>query len=132
MKHLYYIFSVLIIILAGCAKDDPQTSTELATSWKETDYFASIGSNTPSWQKTETGKEEIIQFKPNNEFSSSQRINLNRYIMQPIDAASANLRLYKEGGTDTLHWIINNITPNTMEISFGNCIEGCGKRFVRL
>jgi hypothetical protein len=129
MKHLFYIL-FLLIILVGCIKDDRQASDE-TTVWKETDYFFSAG-GAPTWHKTENSKEEVIQFKTNNVFSSSERTNLNRYIMQPIDAASANLKLYEEGKTDTIHWTIYNITQNTMEAGFFGCIEGCGKRFVRL
>ena len=127
MKQLFYIF-LLLVLFTGCIKDHPQ---EVSTVWKETDHFFSTGS-TPAWHKTEIGKEEIIQFKTNNEFSSSERANLNRYLMQSIDASSAKLKIYEQGKTDTIYWTIYNITPNTMEASFEGCIEGCGKRFTRL
>jgi hypothetical protein len=117
--------------MVSCTKDDPQQPTELTTSWKETDNFTNSG-GTPEWHKTDAGREEIIQFKENNNFSSSIRINLNRYILQPIDPSSARLKLYEEGKTDTLHWTMYNITPNAMDVSFGSCVDGCGKRFVRL
>ena len=131
MKHFFYIVLLVFTTLVSCSKDDPQQPQELTTSWKETDYFSGT-SGTPEWHKTEAGKEEVIQFKDNNGFSSSVHINLNKYTMQAIDASSAQLKLYEEGKTDTLHWTMYNITPNTMDVSFGSCINGCGKRFSRL
>ena len=130
MKHSLYIL-LLLITFIGCAKDEATNSVEVTTEWKETDHYYSIGGPL-IWKKTETGKEEIIRFKKNNEFYSSQYTNLNRYILEPASVDDAKLKLYEEGKTDTLRWTIYDVTPNAMKIGFGGCIEGCGKKFTRL
>jgi hypothetical protein len=130
MKPTFYIL-LLFVALTGCAKDERPTSIEMTSEWKETDHYYSIGGPL-IWQKTETGKQEVIRFKENNEFYSSQHATLNRYIMEPTGVGDANLKLYEEGKTDTVRWIIYDVTPNTMKIGFEGCIEGCGKKLTRL
>jgi hypothetical protein len=130
MKHSFYIL-LLSILFICCAKDEARPSIEMSSAWEETDHYYSIGGPL-IWNKTDEDKKEIIQFKSDNEFSSSERTNLNRYNMQPIDAGAARLKLYEEGKTDTVHWIIYDVTANTMKIGFEGCIEGCGKKFKRL
>jgi hypothetical protein len=130
MKFTFYIL-LLLITLIGCAKDETRASIERPTVWKETDHYYSIGGPL-IWSKPEAGKEETIQFKTNNEFYSSQQTNLNRYTMETTGTGNANLKLYEEGKTDTIRWIIYDVTPNTMKIGFEGCIEGCGKKFTRL
>lgn len=130
MKPLFYIL-LLFVVLIGCVKDESRHTVELPSVWKETDHYYSIGGPI-IWKKTETGKEETIQFKANNEFYSSERTNLNRYIMEPTGVGDAKLKLYEEGKTDTIRGTVYDITPNTMKIGFDGCIEGCGKKFTRL
>ena len=130
MKFLFYIL-VVFLALIGCAKNEGRPSVELPSVWKETDHYYSIGGPI-IWKKAETGKEETIQFKANNEFYSSQQTNLNRYIMESTGVGEAKLKLYEEGKTDTVRGTIYDVTPNTMKIGFEGCIEGCGKKFTRL
>jgi hypothetical protein len=130
MKPAFYIL-LLLIVLIGCAKDEATNSVEVTSEWKETDHYYSIGGPL-IWKKTETGKQEIIRFKKNNEFYSSQYANHNRYILEPAGVGDAKLKLYEEGKTDTLRWTVYDVTPNTMKIGFEGCIEGCWKKFTRL
>ena len=132
MKNSIHKALFIFITLLSCNKEGSEKPLSLASSWKETDYYYSIGGPV-QWHKTEFSKEEIIQFKEENVFSSSVYKNLNRYIMEPLAANnSANFKLYEEGKTDTVRLIAYNITPNTMDVGFLGCIEGCGKRFARL
>lgn len=130
MKGIMRLIVLAVIILAGCSKQKAEKGTLPPSAWKETDHYYSIGGPI-IWKETEPTKAEIIQFKPDNVFYSSVHTKLNRYEWETINTAY-RLKLYEAGKTDTTYWFVNTLTPDTLEIGFSGCIEGCGKRFVLL
>ena len=130
MKPLM-IFILVFLFITGCSKSNEKETTELPSTWKETDHYYSIGGPV-IWKQTEASDAEVIQFKDDRVFYSSQRPELNRYIIEESDAqtSTARLKLYEAGKKDTTYWFLKTVTPNTVEIGFSGCIEGCGKRFV--
>lgn len=131
MKTLLIICYVLLF--TACSKSDEQKPSVLSSSWKETEEYYSIGGPI-IWKQTPAANAEVIEFKENHVFYSSLRPNLNRYDLEEADNATepAKLKLYEAGKTDTTYWFLKTVTRDGIEIGFSGCIEGCGKRFVRV
>ena len=126
------IFAIsFLAFFAFCSKSNEQPATGLSSTWKETDYYYSIGGPV-IWKKTEPGNKEVIRFEEDNVFYSSVHPEFNRYVLEEIDGQTsmARIKLFKSGTIDTTHWFLKTVTPDTIEIAFSGCIEGCGKRFV--
>ena len=129
-----FMFLVVLVGLLSCNKDTDHQSEglDLTSAWKETEHYFSIGGPI-EWYSTEAKDAELIEFKKDNVFTSSAHTNLNRYKIEPVDGnTSAKLKLYEAGKIDTLTWTIYNITQDSIDVAFSNCIEGCGKRFKRV
>lgn len=136
MKRLHFLIAGILFLVASCSKEEEEEAAAdkkgITTSWKETDYYYSIG-GPAIWKPTAAGEEETIRFKNNNVFYSSVHTEWNRYrISEPDSDGIARLKLYTAGNRDTTYWFIKTVTPETIEIGFGGCIEGCGKRFSRI
>ena len=123
---------VLSFLIAGCEKNNEKGSRELISKWIETEHYYSIG--VPGeWRPTEAADAEIIESKNDNVFYSSINKKLNRHqIITNTGNTTPKLKLFEEGKTDTTYWVINEITQNSLTVGVIGCIEGCGKKFVRV
>jgi len=122
---------LLSFLLAGCEKSGENSSDSLISKWTETDHYYSIGGPI-EWHPTEASNAETIEFKNDNAFYSSLNKKLNRYHIITDGTTAPKLKLYEHGKTDTTYWFISQVTQNSLTISASGCIEGCGKKFVRV
>ena len=133
MKPILVLLTGLFLIVLSCNKEQQKKETGITSAWKETDYYYSIG-GPAIWKPTEDTTAEIIRFINDGIFYSSEHTLWNRYIIESPEPTSgiAPLKLYRSGTLDTTTWFLKTVTPETIEIAFGGCIEGCGKRFSRV
>ena len=126
------VFIVLSIFIASCEKGSENSSGGLISKWIETDHYYSIGAPI-EWHPTEVSDAEIIEFKNDNIFYSSLNNKSIRYqIITSGGSSTPKLKLYEEGKTDTTYWFINEVTQNSLTVGISGCIEGCGKKFIRI
>lgn len=125
-------FMVMVLLLVSCQKNQDNNTEDLTSSWKETDHYFSIGGPI-QWHPTESQNAETIEFRKDSVFYSSVYTKLNGYRIEPIAGSnSAKLKLFEQGKTDTTLWYISNLSQNSLTIGVSGCIEGCGKKFVRV
>jgi hypothetical protein len=125
-------FMVVSLLFIGCEKNGENNTGDLTSGWKETDHYYSIGGPV-EWHRTESQNAEIIEFRKDSVFYSSVYTKVNRYKIETIaGSSSAKLKLYEEGKTDTTYWFVKEVTQNNLIIGVSGCIEGCGKKFVRV
>ena len=125
-------FMVVTLLFVGCEKNSENNTGNITSQWKETDHYYSIGGPI-EWHPTESQNAEIIEFRKDSVFYSSVYTKINRYKIETIaGSSSAKLKLYEDSGTDTTYWFVNEVTQNNLIIGVSGCIEGCGKKFVRV
>ena len=125
------LFIAMFFLLAGCEKNNDNTG-DITSRWKETDHYFSVAGPI-EWHRTEPQNAETLEFRKDSAFYSSAHPKLNGYRIEASSGStSAKLKLFEAGKTDTTYWLITNLTQNSLTVGFFGCVEGCGKKFVRV
>lgn len=132
-----FLLTFLLTAVLSCNNEDknPAQNSGLSGKWKMIEILADPGDGSGTFRPVKDEASSTLEFKANGDFKETKGIihsSVNPYnTYKMLDDNRLELSIKNDTKTPPIIWYVAELTPTTLEISYG-CIEPCRAKFIAI
>jgi len=128
-SSLLLLVLTMSALLSSCEKDEEILSTGLSGTWKLTESYVDPGDGSGKYKKVSGDTELLLIISDDGKISGNQFLAVDSYkVLKDPD----RLEVFFKSDLVNPRVYFYKLSGNSLEITGGGCIEGCGMKYVRI